>query len=832
MQPTLSLTYSSSDGSSTVGKGFALTGLSIISRCPRTPAVDGHRAAVAYSDTDAFCLDGSRLIHVGTSVDGRALYRTENYSHLRVLASPGENGPSLFEVNDPQGGTRFFGEVSHYADGRIDTELTVSAWRVSREIDVHGNSVEYYYNQPKYPSPGPRGAIGESNIQEIRYTDHQDTGLWSGYRITFEYEPEPDHRTGFVAGLSYQGTERISDVTVHHGSSLVGSYDFAYSNESPTAASRLASLRRCVDGPPVAASTIDDEGLVCLNPTTFEWTKGNEDEPRTWHSSGWYVSQPQRFLRNEVGQVFQSPESAPVVALDANGDGAEDFLYLSKVPLAVDPSPDVFETEVYVHFGRIEGEPLVDYVQVTHVSDALLDASVNPVGSKLHVADIDGDGRDEVVTLVPYTGPDGVKRTSVRYLSIADDGTATIEASPGPTTGGLVEDGSPLYVVGAYEPSASHVYLGGHHFVHEGSSRMSLDEVLDINGDGLQDVVTCEYKVGEECVIAGNYDGASGSPVGTLATAILPVCNGEWVVREGNGDGFDAPVYTGLTANCAFQQLGVGSTQVVDVTSDGIADVFYPGVEIGYIGSFGSGSWTFPHTEYDVLTYDHDSESYVVRSTGVNWWHDVRAMPIDANGDGVVDIVAQRALGTLADAGPTAFWTHERIARTRAMFYAGFGDGTFDVPTTVGEAPVLTAADLEETWWWGRTMSRSYFTHCAGSGPCIEEERRFANAPLAMVGADMNGDSRGDLLVPTATTDLPTVVGSTGSARSTWELPTMSLFTSSGFQFERSDIGVPMRVLERQDDHGVSIFLNRRHVVSADVNGDGTLDTVAYRQST
>src|SRR5262249_45913291 len=99
MEPKLAVGYDSSAGDGPLGVGFSLQGLSAITRCPRNLAQDGRIAPVRYDSTDAFCLDGLRLVpvtpskHKATSV---AEYRTfpDTFSRVVEHRAAGFAGPS------------------------------------------------------------------------------------------------------------------------------------------------------------------------------------------------------------------------------------------------------------------------------------------------------------------------------------------------------------------------------------------------------------------------------------------------------------------------------------------------------------------------------------------------------------------------------------------------------------------------------------------------------------------------------------------------------------------------------------------------------------------
>ena len=88
MQPSLAIAYTSASGSGMLGMGFSLSGLSTVTRCPRTMAQDNQIRSVRYDQHDALCLDGARLVPVGSSSDGVLEYRTFPDTFVKVLASP------------------------------------------------------------------------------------------------------------------------------------------------------------------------------------------------------------------------------------------------------------------------------------------------------------------------------------------------------------------------------------------------------------------------------------------------------------------------------------------------------------------------------------------------------------------------------------------------------------------------------------------------------------------------------------------------------------------------------------------------------------------------
>ena len=75
MKPNLSLVYNSQGGEGLLGPGWALSGLSAITRVPADIYHDGYIDVVDFDSNDRFALDGQRLIPIGGDQ-----YRTENES--------------------------------------------------------------------------------------------------------------------------------------------------------------------------------------------------------------------------------------------------------------------------------------------------------------------------------------------------------------------------------------------------------------------------------------------------------------------------------------------------------------------------------------------------------------------------------------------------------------------------------------------------------------------------------------------------------------------------------------------------------------------------------
>jgi len=173
LQPALALSYNSQGGDGHAGLGWSLSGLSAITRCPRTLATDGIREPINYDDVtdpvtgnDAFCIDGQRLVPMagglssvsctwppegGVASSCRAWeFRTEidNYSRVIGIGDNAVNGsagsgPTRFRVYSKSGqilefGSRWWGIGAPRPDPRINV-IADASFEGTRVTDLATN---------------------------------------------------------------------------------------------------------------------------------------------------------------------------------------------------------------------------------------------------------------------------------------------------------------------------------------------------------------------------------------------------------------------------------------------------------------------------------------------------------------------------------------------------------------------------------------------------------------------------------------------------------------------------------------------------------------------
>jgi RHS repeat-associated protein len=297
MDPTLSVVYSSAAGDGVLGMGFAVSGFSAISRCPKTIVDDGGIRGVTDEPDDALCLDGKRLVAVD---GGRATveYRTFPDTFAKVIAhfavTLGDQQPQTFDVYTRGGMHVEYGTTS---DSRVyGTGDVARAWLVAKSSDRRGNFIAYSY----YNDTAPDGHTLEHAPKDIRYTGFDgDPALSPTRLVRFNYDTKDAEqvRTSFVRGLMVKSTRRLSSIdTVADGVSG-RSYKFKYGIGAGTRRTVLGDVREC------------DADDVCKPATRFAYQD---------HQPG-FVS-----AKTDIPLPFGA-KASPML-FDVTGDGLDDIL--------------------------------------------------------------------------------------------------------------------------------------------------------------------------------------------------------------------------------------------------------------------------------------------------------------------------------------------------------------------------------------------------------------------------------------------------------------------------------------------------------------------------
>lgn len=256
MQPNVAIVYNSQSGNGVVGYGCNISGISVITRGPRTVYQDGKAGGITHGMDDAFYLDGQRLVlREYTAGSDSSVYCLENDPFFRVVLH-GRAGTSQsglwFSALDRNG--------SRYEYGHITGQQTyysgvskVNAWFITRMENSAGNYMTYSYksdNYYRYP-------------ETITYGRNSHTYDGVTNTVAFAYETRTEDPIPFsLEGVQGSVRLRLKTVTTKTGSSIYRRYTFNYSSTidgNNTKFSRLTS---------VSVANGDNQ---TQNPVTLSW---------------------------------------------------------------------------------------------------------------------------------------------------------------------------------------------------------------------------------------------------------------------------------------------------------------------------------------------------------------------------------------------------------------------------------------------------------------------------------------------------------------------------------------------------------------------------------
>ncbi len=474
MAPKLSLNYNSQGGNGLVGMGWSIGGLSVIHRCGSTIAIDGIKGGVNYDANDKFCLDGERLINIGG-----AEYRTQHESWQRIVAVGGTaSDPSSFTVTTRDGTLHYYGATT---DSRIEAQGKIIArlWALNKVQDRNGNYLSVTYQEDNVD--------GDYRPERIEYTGNGSIQPYNS--VVFGYIDRTDMTPMYEGGSVLKTVKRLNRIYSYSNTTLAREYQLDYVDDDAMGRARLRYITECgSDG-------------VCLPATVLGW-QGGGNTADFGTGSGTYIGSG------------GSPSDHWFTMADVNGDG----------------KTDVVKYEAgngYVSVWLSNGDGT--FTAVT--SGTYLGTGSSPSCCWFTMADVDGDGKSDVAYYDPRSG----------YFSVfksLGNGLFSISSSTYIGSGGNPSDrwftmadvnGDGKTDVVKYEPPSGYVgawistgtgtfATGGSAYIGSGGNPSDRwFEVADITGDGKTD--TALYTPGD-----GNVN--SYAAVGLFPDLLTSITNG------------------------------------------------------------------------------------------------------------------------------------------------------------------------------------------------------------------------------------------------------------------------------------------------------------------
>ena len=609
IQPNLSLSFSNGGGNGPLGVGWGLSGLSSISRCGRTFAVDGINGGVLHDSNDRFCLNGRRLIKVaGSGVYGAANseYRTEVDEISKVVAYgstanlAGGSAPTHFKVWRKDGMILSYGTVANTRFS-LPGSGSIHSWKLYKAEDRNGNHYTVSY-EGSYSLPS-----------EITYV--------GGHKVAFKYDSlRSDARSQYMLGQKFTYDQRLNRIEVTRNNTIIRSYDLAYlqsigaynlsnitniTNPSAnTEKSRLASVTEC------------GQGGVCMPSININWETDSQGFVTTSAASN---KAPEALIEHYDYQQYIEPGVTTAATkeinrgnwADVNGDGLTDVVIAYIAPNGT----PVLRTYIKTSSGwekHEEGttndtwqlpEPLRNYEDaVTNMYTAFFKSEVVNQGQFI---DVDGDGLLDIVyaykldrEIHQYKGqvpgtPSDIEDVKITYLNTGNGW----EESP------------------AYKPKD---YLFDYFtgpFGYQGVSTQR-GQFVDINGDGLVDWITAIH--------------FRQSPLTSRQETYLNTGTG-WVL---NTD-YKLPTYF----NEYFGNHSWGRAELVDVNGDGLLDLV-EAYKSYWDNNYNlvANTWINDGTKF-VQDNSFNLLEAIYENNGQTYSAVKRGSFVDVNGDGLADFM-------------------------------------------------------------------------------------------------------------------------------------------------------------------------------------------------
>ena len=579
-EPALALQYNSSGGNGWCGVGWDLD-LGYIQRetrhgCPITGVYDDSFGFV-YSVAG----QTGRLIK---ATDGT--YRPEIDTAGLKFAYTG----TYWIVTDKGGRTYKFGNIS---GARVsDASLGTFKWALTTIQDANGNLTSITYVTPT--------SDNQLYLSQIAYNANINSPtLSSNCTVTFGLESTNrlDLPGSAISGMDLYTSRRLKDIWVNCNSAQVRHYVLQYTSSTSTGKSLLQGV-----------------------------TEYGTDDTTHWPALSFnYSVQSKSFLPvvpwnitdlRSQSYITTYPGSSETQLIDVNGDGLPDWVvatYTNTVG-ASQWNHYLVQMNTGSGFGPAQNWAIAN--KRGDNTDMLLNLvnnadAINGGGSAIScmLEDIDGDGLPDRVMW---------STNAANFLAVQLNSgsafTSLIEWSSVPA----VYFGGPGYSGYYYSPG---VALPG---TQANPGSFALSTLIDMNGDGLPDMVTTTSDPTKLAVSLNNGNGGFGGSFSSSPSAI-------WANYAYNNN------YATIRSMDKYKQYA----DLVDMNGDGLPDnVQNGGIQLNLGIKYGFGTklpWGMTNNETPIIT---DTTTYN-EEYGLN-----SKQLLDINGDGLSDLVTANANGT------------------------------------------------------------------------------------------------------------------------------------------------------------------------------------------
>jgi len=356
MQPNIAIIYNSQAGNGVAGFGTGISGISAITRVPKSIYYDGTASGVTYGNNDAFMLDGQRLIHVsGTAGTNGAVYNTESDPFTTITIKSTNNGGIYFEVLTKDKMTYTYGNTHASTYSIQGSYNKINTWYLNRVEDVWENYITYTYsNNGNYIYPQKISYGNEASIEST---------------VSFTYENRPDTTRFKFRTENISMSQRLKNIKTQTGSSTYREYVFSYNKNDHF--SRLASV------------TVKNGANEALNPTYLNWNY----LPSSLTTRPPSVTLPTKYETSNLD--FNKIEK--FIAGDVNGDGIDDLIGVF--------SGDIGGHYACISLSSVDAAGNVSFNKLSDEALRTISGSGLGISKGTFTADLDGDGINELITV-------------------------------------------------------------------------------------------------------------------------------------------------------------------------------------------------------------------------------------------------------------------------------------------------------------------------------------------------------------------------------------------------------------------------------------------------
>ncbi len=229
---------------------------------------NGEIGPVQYDDTDLFCLNGQQLVvNSGDYGADGSTYHTiiDNFATITAHGAATDSGPEYFTVATKSGDTYYYGQTvdgDDNGDAFVEPNKPGGAnglakyWALKKVVDVSGNAIRYHYLEDT--------AAGSHTLSSIEYGKNENVAESRYFnQVTFNYIDNPKPKVGYSGGSTISMTQLLDSVSITVDDQSYRHYDLNYfATEVIEERNYLDSLTECLA-----------EGSHCLAPLSFTWQR-------------------------------------------------------------------------------------------------------------------------------------------------------------------------------------------------------------------------------------------------------------------------------------------------------------------------------------------------------------------------------------------------------------------------------------------------------------------------------------------------------------------------------------------------------------------------------